>query len=76
MPELLMKINPCHLVGGSVAVEDRPKKPKQQNYPLYFLQSDMRERIDAARRRAGGVKPPSVNEWINEAILDKLRAEE
>src|SRR5450432_3262243 len=41
--------------GGSVAVGDRPKKAKQQNYPLYFLQRDMREHIDAARGRAGDI---------------------
>jgi hypothetical protein len=61
--------------GGSIATEP-PKKGKQQNYPLYFMQHDMRQRIDAARDRVGGVKPPSVNEWINEAILEKLKRDE
>jgi len=61
--------------GGSVAAVS-PKKGKQQNYPLYFMRPDMRERIDAARSRIGGVKPPSVNEWINEAILEKLQKDE
>jgi hypothetical protein len=61
--------------GGSVITE-APKKGKQQNYPLYFMRTDMRERIDAARERIGGVKPPSVNEWINQAILEKLVKDE
>ena len=60
--------------GGGVATE-APKKGKQ-NYPLYFMRTDMRERIDAARERIGGVKPPSVNEWINQAILEKLEKDE
>ena len=61
--------------GGSVAAV-AAKKGKRQNYPLYLMRPDMRERIDAARSRAGGVKPPSVNEWINEAILEKLQKDE
>jgi len=61
--------------GGSIAVES-PKKGKQQNYPLYFMRSDMRERINAAREKIGGIKPPSVNEWINQAILEKLEKDE
>jgi hypothetical protein len=53
-----------------------PTKGKQKNYPLYFMRPDMRERIDAARSKAGGIRPPSVNEWINEAILEKLAKDE
>jgi hypothetical protein len=40
------------------------------------MRPDMRERIDAARSKAGGIRPPSVNEWINEAILEKLAKDE
>jgi hypothetical protein len=61
--------------GGGVAPVTL-KKGRPQNYPLYFMRPDMRERIDAARSKVGGVKPPSVNEWINEAILEKLQKDE
>lgn len=61
--------------GGALAPV-APKKGKQKNYPLYFMRPDMRERIDAARGKAGGIRPPSVNEWINAAILEKLAKDE
>ncbi len=61
--------------GGSVAAS-APKKSHRKNYPLYFLQEDMRERIDRSVKNAARIKAKTVNEWINEAILDKLKAEE
>jgi len=61
--------------GGSVRTE-RQRAAKPKNYPLYFLQDDMRQRVEAARRKAPGIKPPSANEWINQAILDRLQREE
>lgn len=59
--------------GGSVGSERKVKRRKQSNFPLRFLQDDMAERIEAAMSR----RPlkPSMNVWINEAILDKLKAE-
>ncbi len=60
--------------GGSVAAP--AKKGHRKNYPLYFLQEDMRERIDRAIKNAVRIKAKTVNEWINEAIVDKLKAEE
>ena len=59
--------------GGTVGSEQKGKRRKQSNFPLRFLQQDMAERIEAAMRR----RPlkPSMNVWINEAIIDKLKAE-
>jgi len=62
---------------GGTVLTDRPKRTgKQKNYPLYFLQENMRQRVEAARRKRPGVKPPSANEWINQAILELLEREE
>jgi hypothetical protein len=60
--------------GGAVSSERNHKRRKQSNFPLRFLQDDMPGRINAALSR----RPlkPSMNMWINEAILDKLKAEE
>jgi hypothetical protein len=59
--------------GGTVGSERKSKRRKQSNFPLRFLQEDMAERIEAAMSR----RPlkPSMNVWINEAIIDKLKAE-
>ncbi len=59
--------------GGSVALQER-KRAKTSNFPLRFMQDDMAERIEAVLSK----RPlkPSMNLWINEAILDKLKAEE
>jgi hypothetical protein len=59
--------------GGSVAVQEK-KRAKTSNFPLRFMQDDMAERIEAVLLK----RPlkPSMNLWINEAILDKLKAEE
>lgn len=59
--------------GGSVAVQEK-KRAKTSNFPLRFMQDDMPERIEAVLSK----RPlkPSMNLWINEAILDKLKAEE
>lgn len=46
--------------GGGVATE-APKKGKQQNYPLYFMRTDMRERIDAARGSGVSSRLQSMN---------------
>ena len=59
--------------GGDVGSERTTRRSKQSNFPLRFLQEDMAERICAAIGR----RPlkPSMNVWINEAILDKLKAD-
>ena len=59
--------------GGTVSSERQGKRRKQSNFPLRFMQNDMGDRIEAAMSR----RPlkPSMNTWINEAILDKLKAE-
>ncbi len=59
--------------GGSVALQHR-KRAKTSNFPLRFMQDEMAERIEAilAKRPLKS----SMNVWINEAILDKLKAEE
>lgn len=59
--------------GGSVATQQSRRK-KQSNFPLRFMQEDMADRIDAARKKRP--IPPSINTWINEAILDRLKAEQ
>ena len=59
--------------GGSVAVQEK-KRAKSSNFPLRFVHDDMAERIEAARKKRPVA--PSINTWINEAILDKLKAEE
>lgn len=59
--------------GGSVGSARNGGRRKQSNFPLRFMKDDMAERIEAAMSR----RPlkPSMNAWINEAILDKLKAE-
>jgi hypothetical protein len=59
--------------GGTVGSEQKGKRRKQSNFPLRFMQDDMAGRIEAAMSR----RPlkPSMNAWINEAILDKLKSD-
>ena len=59
--------------GGTVAASPK-KRARTSNFPLRFMQDNMAERIDLAM----GKRPikPSMNVWINEAILDKLKHEE
>lgn len=58
--------------GGSVASEAK-QRARTSNFPLRFVHGDMVERIEVARKK----RPiaPSMNTWINEAILDKLQKE-
>jgi hypothetical protein len=60
--------------GGTVSSERKGLRRKPSNFPLRFMQDGMAERIEAAMIR----RPlkPSMNAWINEAILEKLKAEE
>lgn len=64
-----------HLIekGGSVAIQDRKRAPTS-NFPLRFMKPDMADRIEAVLAKRP-IKP-SLNVWINEAILDKLQREE
>jgi hypothetical protein len=57
--------------GGTVATE--AKRRKTSNFPLRFVHADIPERIDESRNK----RPiaPSINTWINEAILEKLERE-
>ena len=59
--------------GGSVASVEK-KSGRKSNFPLRFMRDDMSVRIEASRNKRP--MPPSINTWINEAILDKLKAEE
>lgn len=59
--------------GGGVASAPRKGKGKISNFPLRMAE-EVRARID--RVRESRTVPPSVNDWILEAILDKLKAEE
>jgi hypothetical protein len=59
--------------GGTVGSERKGGRRKQSNFPLRFMQFDMAQRIEAAISK----RPlkMSMNVWINEAILDKLKME-
>lgn len=60
--------------GGTVGSDRKGKRQKQSNFPLRFMQDNMADRIEGAMSRRS--LKPSMNAWINEAILDKLKAEE
>ena len=57
--------------GGSVP--SAKKNGRKSNYPLRFMQENMPDRIEAARNKRP--MPPSINTWINEAMLEKLERE-
>jgi hypothetical protein len=57
--------------GGSVAAVR--KRARSSNFPLRFMQEDMYDRIEALLAKRS--PKPSMNFFINEAILDKLNAE-
>lgn len=59
--------------GGTVSSEQEGKRRKQSNFPLRFMQDDMAKRIEVAMDRRQ--LKPSMNAWINEAILDKLKSD-
>lgn len=59
--------------GGSVPSEAK-HRAKGSNFPLRFVHADMVSRIETARQKRQ-IKP-SINTWINEAILDKLQKDE
>lgn len=58
--------------GGSVASRLR-KRSRSSNFPLRFMQEDMYDRIEAVLAKRS--PKPSMNFFINEAILDKLNAD-
>lgn len=60
--------------GGTVAAALQKKRSKTSNFPLRFMLEDMPDRINAAMAKRQ-IKP-SMNVWINEAILHKLKNEE
>jgi hypothetical protein len=64
-------INQAISRGGTVATEERRRKTS--NFPLRFVHADMPERIEEARNKRPVA--PSINAWINEAILEKLDRE-
>jgi hypothetical protein len=64
-------INQAISKGGTVATE--AKRRKASNFPLRFVHADMPERIEGARNKRPVA--PSINTWINEAILEKLDRE-
>ncbi len=59
--------------GGTVAPAQE-RTGKKSNFPLRFMQDSMSQRIEATRKRRH--MPPSINSWINEAILEKLERDE
>ncbi|MEP6540343.1 MAG: hypothetical protein ABJF23_33770 [Bryobacteraceae bacterium] len=59
--------------GGSVATQER-RRAKTSNFPLRFMTGDMVDRIEQSRKKR--TVAPSINAWINEAILDKLKTEQ
>lgn len=59
--------------GGTIGAEPKGSGRKRSNFPLRFMRDDMAGLIEAAMSRRP-IKP-SMNAWINEAILDKLKSD-
>lgn len=59
--------------GGSHS-KSKSAHPKANNFPFRFLNATVRHRVEEAIKRR--TVEPSINDWINEAILEKLKAEE
>lgn len=57
--------------GGTPAAK---RRASTSNFPLRYTRDDTPERIEAARHKRAVA--PSVNAWVNEAILEKLAREE